>query len=39
MEREMGKLERSLGGIKDMRGIPDAIFVLDDKILPLFAAI
>ncbi len=29
MEREMGKLERSLGGIKDMRGIPDAIFVLD----------
>lgn len=29
MEREMEKLERSLGGIKDMRGIPDAIFVLD----------
>ncbi|MDT4331729.1 30S ribosomal protein S2 [Methylomonas sp. MED-D] len=29
MERELDKLERSLGGIKDMRGIPDAIFVLD----------
>ena len=25
----MEKLERSLGGIKDMRGTPDAIFVLD----------
>ncbi len=29
MERELEKLERSLGGIKDMRGIPDVIFVLD----------
>ena len=29
MDRELEKLERSLGGIKDMRGIPDAIFVLD----------
>ena len=29
MEREMEKLERSLGGIKDMKGIPDALFVLD----------
>jgi small subunit ribosomal protein S2 len=29
MEREMNKLERSLGGIKDMRGVPDALFVLD----------
>ncbi|KAF3978446.1 MAG: 30S ribosomal protein S2 [Methylococcales symbiont of Iophon sp. n. MRB-2018] len=29
MEREIGKLDRSLGGIKEMRGIPDAIFVLD----------
>jgi len=29
MEREMEKLERSLGGIKDMKGIPDAIFILD----------
>jgi small subunit ribosomal protein S2 len=29
MERELEKLERSLGGIKDMRGTPDAIFILD----------
>ncbi|KAF3981856.1 MAG: 30S ribosomal protein S2 [Methylococcales symbiont of Hymedesmia sp. n. MRB-2018] len=29
MERELGKLDRSLGGIKEMRGTPDAIFVLD----------
>jgi small subunit ribosomal protein S2 len=29
MEREMEKLERSLGGIKDMKGIPDLVFVLD----------
>jgi small subunit ribosomal protein S2 len=29
VERELEKLERSLGGIKDMRGIPDVIFVLD----------
>jgi small subunit ribosomal protein S2 len=29
IERELEKLERSLGGIKDMRGTPDAIFVLD----------
>ncbi len=29
MEREMEKLERSLGGIKDMKGTPDALFVLD----------
>lgn len=27
--RELEKLERSLGGIKDMRGIPDALFVVD----------
>jgi small subunit ribosomal protein S2 len=27
--RELEKLERSLGGIKDMRGIPDAMFVVD----------
>ena len=25
----MEKLERSLGGIKDMKGLPDAIFVID----------
>ena len=29
MERELEKLERSLGGIKNMRGVPDVIFVLD----------
>lgn len=29
MTREMEKLERSLGGIKDMRGLPDAMFVVD----------
>ena len=29
MERELEKLERSLGGIKDMKGVPDVIFILD----------
>ena len=29
LTREAEKLERSLGGIKDMRGLPDAIFVID----------
>lgn len=29
MNRELGKLDRALGGIKDMRGIPDALFILD----------
>jgi small subunit ribosomal protein S2 len=28
-EREMEKLEKSIGGIKDMGGVPDAIFVVD----------
>lgn len=28
-QREMDKLESSLGGIKDMGGIPDAMFVID----------
>ena len=27
--REMEKLDRSLGGIKDMGGVPDAVFVVD----------
>ncbi|MDH5518564.1 MAG: 30S ribosomal protein S2 [Gammaproteobacteria bacterium] len=27
--REMEKLDRSLGGIKDMGGVPDAVFVID----------
>ncbi len=29
LSREMEKLERDLGGIKDMGGLPDAIFVID----------
>ena len=29
LQREMDKLEQSLGGIKDMNGIPDAMFVID----------
>ncbi len=28
-EREMSKLERSIGGVKNMPGIPDAIFIVD----------
>ncbi|MCG1042319.1 30S ribosomal protein S2 [Mycetohabitans sp. B8] len=28
-EREMAKLQKSIGGVKDMGGIPDAIFVID----------
>ncbi|MDO4878062.1 MAG: 30S ribosomal protein S2 [Neisseria sp.] len=30
--REVEKLERSLGGIKNMKGLPDAIFVIDTGI-------
>ncbi len=29
LQREMVKLEKSIGGIKDMNGLPDAIFVID----------
>ena len=29
MQREMEKLDRSLGGIKNMKGLPSAIFVID----------
>ena len=29
MQRELEKLNRSLGGIKNMNGIPDAMFVID----------
>jgi len=29
LTRELEKLERSIGGIKNMRGIPDAMFVVD----------
>jgi small subunit ribosomal protein S2 len=28
-QREMAKLDRSLGGIKEMNGLPDALFVID----------
>jgi small subunit ribosomal protein S2 len=28
-QRELAKLEKSLGGIKDMAGLPDALFVID----------
>jgi small subunit ribosomal protein S2 len=29
LSREVEKLERSLGGIKDMNGLPDALFIID----------
>ncbi|MDB6096724.1 MAG: ribosomal protein [Francisellaceae bacterium] len=29
LKRELEKLERGLGGIKDMSGLPDALFVID----------
>lgn len=29
LNREKDKLERSLGGIKDMNGLPDALFIVD----------
>ena len=28
-QRDLGKLERNIGGIQDMNGLPDAIFVID----------
>jgi len=28
-QREIAKLDRSLGGIKDMSGLPDALFIID----------
>lgn len=31
LDRERVKLERSLGGIKNMRGLPDVLFVIDVK--------
>lgn len=31
LEREYQKLNRALGGIKDMKGLPDIIFVVDAK--------
>lgn len=31
LQREMERLERNLGGIKDMPGLPDVIFVVDTR--------
>ena len=29
LQRELAKLQKILGGIKDMNGLPDALFVID----------
>jgi small subunit ribosomal protein S2 len=31
LQKEMNDLEKNLGGIKDMKGIPSAIFIVDPK--------
>ncbi|MFR1672131.1 MAG: 30S ribosomal protein S2 [Candidatus Gastranaerophilaceae bacterium] len=31
LNRELGKLSKTLGGIKDMRGLPELIFIIDQK--------
>lgn len=31
LQRELAKLSKTLGGIKDMRGLPDLIFVVDQQ--------
>ena len=31
MEKERVKLERNVGGIKDMRGLPSVVFVVDPR--------
>lgn len=31
MEKELGKLDRNLGGIKDMKSLPSMIFIIDPK--------
>lgn len=31
LQKEMAKLERYLGGIRDMDGLPDAVFIVDTK--------
>ena len=31
MQKEAEKLERNIGGIKNMKGLPDAIFIIDPK--------
>ncbi len=31
LSRQLQKLERTLGGVKDMRGMPDLLFIVDQK--------
>jgi len=31
LNRQLGKLSKTLGGIKEMRGLPDIIFIIDQK--------
>jgi small subunit ribosomal protein S2 len=31
LKKELAKLQKNLGGIKDMKRIPDAIFIVDPK--------
>jgi len=31
LNRQLGKLSKTLGGIKDMRGLPDIIFIVDQR--------
>ena len=31
LKKEWAKLEKNLGGIKDMKRLPDAIFIVDPK--------
>src|SRR5690606_33570862 len=31
LDRELGKLQRNLGGLRDMKQLPDAVFVIDTK--------
>ena len=31
LDRELGKLQRNLGGLRDMKKLPDAVFVIDTK--------
>jgi small subunit ribosomal protein S2 len=31
LDRELGKLQKNLGGLRDMKRLPDAVFVIDTK--------
>jgi small subunit ribosomal protein S2 len=31
LDRELGKLQRNLGGLRDMKKLPDAVFIVDTK--------